>query len=131
MPRVVIEVRRQYTREQEIALIDKVFEGLRDAFALPESDRNLRLVVHAPHRFPCPPDRAQPEFYTHITIDAFAGRSLDAKRKLYRNLAGNLQTLGIPRENVTVLLREVPRENWGIRGGQAACDVELGFNVEV
>jgi len=131
MPRVLIEVRRQYTREQETVLIDKVFEGLRDAFALPESDRNLRLVVHAPHRFPCPPDRAQPEFYTHITIDAFAGRSLDAKRKLYRNLAGNLQTLGIPRDHVTVLLREVPRENWGIRGGQAACDVELGFNVEV
>jgi len=131
MPRVVIEVRRQYTREQEIALIDKVFEGLRDAFALPESDRNLRLVVHEPHRFSCPPDRAHPELYTHITIDAFAGRSLEAKRKLYRNLASNLQTLGIPRDHVTVLLRELPRENWGIRGGQAACDVELGFNVEV
>ena len=63
MPRVLIEVRRQYTREQETVLIDKVFEGLRDAFALPESDRNLRLVVHEPHRFSCPPDRAQPELY--------------------------------------------------------------------
>ena len=77
MPRVLIEVRHQYTREQETVLIDKVFEGLRDAFALPESDRNLRLVVHEPHRFSCPPDRAQPELYTHITIDAFAGRQLD------------------------------------------------------
>jgi hypothetical protein len=29
------------------------------------------------------------------------------------------------------MLREIPKENWGIRGGQAACDVELGFKVEV
>ena len=42
-----------------------------------------------------------------------------------------LGPLGIPADHVTVLLREVPRENWGIRGGQAASDVELGFTVEV
>ncbi|RYY36432.1 MAG: hypothetical protein EOP46_06440, partial [Sphingobacteriaceae bacterium] len=26
---------------------------------------------------------------------------------------------------------EIPKENWGIRGGQAGCDVELGFKIEV
>lgn len=29
------------------------------------------------------------------------------------------------------LLREIPKENWGIRGGQAGCDVELDFKIEV
>jgi len=28
-------------------------------------------------------------------------------------------------------LREASRENWGLRGGQAGCDVDLGFTVEV
>jgi hypothetical protein len=23
------------------------------------------------------------------------------------------------------------RQNWGIRGGQAGCDVELGFKIDV
>jgi len=29
------------------------------------------------------------------------------------------------------MLREITAENWGIRGGQAACDVDLGFKVDV
>jgi hypothetical protein len=30
-----------------------------------------------------------------------------------------------------ILIKEIPTENWGIRGGQAACDVDLGFKVDV
>ena len=26
---------------------------------------------------------------------------------------------------------EVPKENWGLRGGQPASEIELGFKVEV
>ena len=29
------------------------------------------------------------------------------------------------------LIREIPREDWGIRGGRAGSDVELGFEIEV
>jgi hypothetical protein len=32
---------------------------------------------------------------------------------------------------VKILLREISPENWGIRGGQAGCDVDLGFDIEV
>jgi hypothetical protein len=41
---------------------------------------------------------------------------------------GNRESAG---DHVSVSLRESPTENWGIRGGQAACDVDLGFNVKV
>lgn len=131
MPSVLIEVRRQYTREQETALIEAVHAALREAFRILPGDRNVRLVVHEPHRFACPPDRDRPDLYTHISIDAFAGRSLDAKRDLYKGIVKNLESLGIPRDHVKILLREIPRENWGIRGGQAGCDVELGYKIDV
>jgi len=108
-----------------------VHAALREAFQILPGDRNVRLVAHEPHRFACPPERARPELYTHVSIDAFAGRSLDAKRALYRAIVANLGPLGIPADHVKILLRELPRENWGIRGGQAACDVDLGFKVEV
>ena len=101
------------------------------AFRILPGDRNVRLMVHAPHRFACPPHLAQPALYTHVSIDAFAGRSLDAKRALYRGIVENLGALGIPKDHVKILLRELPRENWGIRGGQAASDVELGFKIDV
>jgi phenylpyruvate tautomerase PptA (4-oxalocrotonate tautomerase family) len=131
MPSVLIEVRRSYSQEREIALMEAVHAALRDAFRILPHDRNVRLLVHEPHRFACPPGRERPDLYTHISIDAFAGRSLRAKRSLYAAIVTNLERLGIPRDHVKILLREIPPENWGIRGGQAACDVELGFKIDV
>lgn len=131
MPSVLIEVRQQYPREREIQLMEAVHAALTEAFKILPGDRHVRLVVHEPHRFACPPNKKGPEAYTHISIDAFAGRSVDAKRNLYRAIVRNLEPLGIPPDHVKILLRELPRENWGIRGGQAACDVELGFKVDV
>ncbi len=60
MPHVLIEVRREYSQAEEVALMEAVHGALRDAF-----------------------------------------------------------------------LREVPTENWGIRGGNAASDVDLGFEINV
>ena len=96
MPSVLIEVRRQFTREQESALMEAVHMALREAFKIVPGDKNVRLVVHEPHRFACPPARVKPEFYTHISIDAFAGRSLEAKRNLYKAIVSNLEPFGIP-----------------------------------
>jgi phenylpyruvate tautomerase PptA (4-oxalocrotonate tautomerase family) len=131
MPSSIIEVCSQYSQEKEVALIEAVHNALVVAFKIPEHDKNVRLVVHAPHRFACPPDRARPLAYTIVTVSAFVGRSLDAKRLLYRSIVENLSPLGIPPDHVLILLHELPRENWGIRGGHAACDVDLGFKVDV
>lgn len=131
MPSVLIEIRRAISADEETRLMEAVHAALREAFKLLPGDRNVRLIAHEPHRFACPPDRSHPELYTHISIDAFPGRSLDAKRALYRGIVETLEGLGIPRDHVKILLRELPKENWGIRGGQAACDVELGFKIEV
>jgi phenylpyruvate tautomerase PptA (4-oxalocrotonate tautomerase family) len=44
----------------------------------------------------------------------------------------NLQASpGIPPEAVMIVLHEPPLDGWGIRGGQAATDVQLGFEVKV
>src|SRR5580765_6713831 len=91
MPSVLIEVRKRYAQEQETALIEAVHGAIREAFKIKTGDRNVRLVVHEPHRFACPPACEQPDVYTHITVDAFTGRSLDAKRSLYRAIVTNLR----------------------------------------
>jgi len=131
MPSALIEVRQEYSRDIEIGIMEAVHSALRECFKIMPHDRNVRLLVHEPYRFECPPDREQPEFYTHISIDCFAGRSLDAKRNLYRAIVNNLEPFGIPKNHVKIMLREITAENWGIRGGQAACDVELGFKIDV
>jgi phenylpyruvate tautomerase PptA (4-oxalocrotonate tautomerase family) len=131
MPAVLIEVRKSYARAEEEALMEAVHGALREAFRILPGDRDVRLVAHEPHRFAYPPACKQPELFTLVTIDAFSGRSLDAKRALYRTVVANLERLGIPKDHVKILLRESPPENWGIRGGQAGCDVDLGFKIDV
>jgi len=131
MPSVLIEVRRKYNAAQEVAIMEAVHSALVEAFKILPHDKNVRLIAHDPHRFMYPPDREKPDRYTHISIDAFAGRSLEAKRLLYKTIVDNLEPLGIPKMNVKILLRETPKQDWGIRGGQAACDVELGYKLDI
>jgi phenylpyruvate tautomerase PptA (4-oxalocrotonate tautomerase family) len=131
MPSVLIEVRQQYSREVESGIMEAVHSALRECFKILPGDRNIRLIVHKPHRFECPPEREKPEYYTHISIDCFAGRSIEAKRSLYRAIVNNLEGFGIPNNHVKIMLREIKAENWGIRGGFAACDIDLGFDVNV
>ena len=131
MPYVLIEVRREYSEAEEVALMDAVHGALERAFRIPPSDRHVRLLAHEPHRFACPPGKAQPDRYTQVSVNAFAGRSIDAKRALYRQIVESLEPLGIPSDHISVVVRDIPLTNWGIRGGAAACDIDLGFDVNV
>ena len=54
-----------------------------------------------------------------------------AKRRLYQALVRNLGELGVAPADVFVVLHEPPMDNWGIRGGQMASEVDLGFEVGV
>ena len=94
-----------------------------------DRDRGQRLLEYAPQDFEIPPGRG--ERFTIVSIEAFAGRSLDAKRALYQEIVTRLETAGIPKADVFIVLKEVPVENWGLRGGTAACDLDLGFKVAV
>ena len=112
-------------------MLNSVFHCVKTAFQLPEYDRNIRLVVHEAHRFHYMSHLAQPEYFTLISIDCFAGRSLETKRNLYQQMVKSLGEIGIPADHILIHLRESALENWEIRGGQAACDVDLGFKVNV
>jgi phenylpyruvate tautomerase PptA (4-oxalocrotonate tautomerase family) len=131
MPSVLIEIRKSYSKEEEIALIEAVHGSLVDTFKIKPTDKTVRLIVHEPHRFAHPPTLTESESFTHITIDVFTGRSIEAKRNLYQALVARLGVLGIPSDHIVILLRESPLENWGVRGGHAACEINLGFKVDI
>jgi len=131
MPSTIIEVRRSYSPEQEAEIIEAVQSALIEGFKIPQDDRCVRLLAHEPHRFIVPPDKSQPELYTLVTISAFSGRSLEAKRNLYQALVRRLAEVGIPADHVKIMLNEIPRENWGLAGGRPGSEIDLGFKVEV
>lgn len=117
MPWALIEVRRQWSREEETALIDAVHAALvAAAFRIPAKDKHVRLQVHEPHRFAHPPTLAEPEYATLVSVDCFAGRSVEAKRRLYGEIVDRFEPLGIPRDYVSITLREKPYRKLGHPG---------------
>ena len=76
-------------------------------------------------------DSPAPERLTNVSIYLLPGRSVGAKRELYRRIVASFADLGIPPHCVLIRLIELPPENFGVRGGQALCDVDLGYPVDV
>jgi phenylpyruvate tautomerase PptA (4-oxalocrotonate tautomerase family) len=133
MPLTTIDIRTTYPSEVETDIIEAVQSALLETLQLPAHDRNVKLAVHAPHRMIVPPTLTHPEKRTVVSIALFPGRSQEAKRRLYQTIVANLETCSaqIPRDHVLICLQEVPFEHWGIRGGQAASDVDLGFSTQI
>ncbi len=77
------------------------------------------------------PDAQAADRLTNISLFVLRGRSLSAKRQLYKNIVDNLAPLGIPAQCILIKLHEIDAENVGVRGGQAVCDVDLGYSVHV
>ena len=78
MPSTLIEVRKSHSPEQEITIVDAAHESLVAAFRIPRGDRYLRLATFEPHRMVNGPEDGVADAYTRVTIDCFAGRTLDA-----------------------------------------------------
>ena len=129
MPLVKISLIKGRSKDEKAALVEAIHSALRTAFKIPEDDRNLRILEFEPENFDLPEEKT--EDYTLIEMDVFPGRSLEAKRALYQNIIENLKPLGIQPGDVLITLKEIPLDNWGIRGGVPASEVDLGFKLDV
>jgi phenylpyruvate tautomerase PptA (4-oxalocrotonate tautomerase family) len=129
MPLVRLEVRQGRSAAQKQALLDAAHAALVEALGIPDHDRTQRIVEHAREDFELPPGSSDDFVLVEVTM--FAGRSRPAKRRLYQALVRNFGALGVAPADVLVVLLEPPLDNWGIRGGQMASEVDLGFEVQV
>jgi phenylpyruvate tautomerase PptA (4-oxalocrotonate tautomerase family) len=129
MPITSIEVKRNWPPEQQQFLIEATHAVMVEALKIPEHDKLIRFVEHRPEHFAAPPGTS--ENYTLVEISLFPGRSLEVKRKLYQGIIKRFGEIGIEPKEIRIVLYEVPMENWGIRGGVPASEVDLGFKVKV
>ena len=118
-----------WARGSEREVIETVQSALLSALKIPDYDRDVVLDIYDAATRIVPTGRS--ERYTRIEVVMFSGRSLDAKRALYQALVANLSALGVPATEIKIILQEVPAENWGLRGGQPASEIDLGFKVDV
>jgi phenylpyruvate tautomerase PptA (4-oxalocrotonate tautomerase family) len=129
MPLVRIEILRGRPVAERQQLLEGVHAALVEAFGIPDDDRTQRIIEHDLDNFEVPPGVG--ERYTLVEIIAFPGRSAAAKRHLYQAIVRNLEAAGIPANDISIVLQEPPMENWGVRGGKPASEVDLGFRVDI
>jgi len=128
MPNTLIATRSGWI-DDPAAVIDAVQSALREALKIPEGDRTLRLIEHPASHFAVPPGRS--DKFTLVEITMFSGRSMSAKRTLYQAIVRHLAVLGVQPLDIKVTLIETPPENWGLRGGMPASEIDLGFKIDV
>lgn len=129
MPLVKLSMIEGRTLEEKQAVVNAVHTALVESFKIPEYDRNVRIEEYKKENYLLPPGKS--EKYILVEITAFAGRTLGAKRLLYKNIVDNFMKIGIDSMDTSIIVHDVPLENWGIRGGVPACDLDLGFKVDV
>jgi len=130
VPLVRIEMLKGKRPEYKKAVLDGVHLALAEAFRIPDSDRNQRLLEFEKEDFEFSPTKT--EQFTLIEVTAFKGRSAEAKKNLYEAIVRNLEkSPGIRSSDVIIVVHEPPLENWGIAGGKPANEVNLGFEIDV
>jgi hypothetical protein len=128
MPDILVEVWGSWLNGKQTVFLEAVHQAVVQALTTPADEPLARLIEHPPTNYLIP--HAAGERFTRIEITLFEGRSLETKRRLYQTLVRNLLPFDVPSEDVKVVLLEVSSENVGFRGGQAACDVDLGYEVK-
>lgn len=129
MPVTLVSIIEGRCPAQKRALMEAVQGAITSTLGLPQHDRNLRLAVHGKDEWLLPEGKS--ERYVLVEIMLFAGRTPETKSRLFEAIVEALEGQGVQRGDVFLILNEQPRENVGIRGGQRADLVQLGYEVKV
>ncbi|ODT69703.1 MAG: 4-oxalocrotonate tautomerase [Pelagibacterium sp. SCN 63-23] len=128
MPSTRIETRSGWLGARRRDFLEAVQGALVAGILIPEQDRCVRLVEYDNEAM-IVPAQVGPH-YTVIEISLFVGRTIEAKRRLYAALVEAVAPFGLAAHDLKVILNEVPRENWGLKG-RPGSEIEMGFKVEV
>lgn len=128
MPSTRIETSAGWINGRHAQIIEAVQRALVEGIRIPPEDTHIRILEYPPGAFAVPEDRGSRA--TLIEISMFAGRSLEAKRRLYAALQREMSAFGLGPRDLKVVIHDEPRENWSV-GGAALSDVELRFKIEV
>jgi len=129
MPLVTVTMLKGKPKDYKKSILDVVHSSLMTAFKIPDHDRNQRIIEIDLDNYEYPSGKS--DNYITIEMTIFPGRTIEAKRTLYQEIVTGLNALGIPKDDILIVLKEPPLQNWGIRGGYPADEVDIGFKLDV
>ncbi len=56
-----------------------------------------------------------------VIVEMWDGRTIDQKKQLVEGITAAFQKIGVPADALNIILRDVPKHNWGT-GGKLASE---------
>ena len=123
MPLARVSLRRGKPATYRKAILEGIYQALRDTFDVPEGDRFMILTEHDEDDFIYDADylgirRSDDLIIIQITVSNT--RPTAQKQKLYRRIVDRLiESPGLRAEDIFINLVEVLPENWSFGNGEA------------
>ena len=114
--------------DNESAFIAEFHNKMMSVLKIPEHDRQIVLDQKTTGFYQ--PTNSTGK-YIIIEIKLFSGRTLGTKKKLYKELFALAVSVGVEPSNINIILEDIEKHNWGVRGGQPASEVDLGFKTNI
>lgn len=119
MPVIKIEMGNKWKIETALQVKNIVMDEVRNAFSLKPSDRNIKVIRYDQDLF-----ELNDPYEIFIEIQLISGRSKEFKRSLYKSIVDSIDEKTLfKRGNILIFLNEQPAENWAVKGGFMADDI--------
>lgn len=126
MPTVKIELIEGLEKQTLINMRDAVSDAIVNCLQMPNDDRNVRIIEYKEDFF-----IMRKPYEILIEICMFSGRTKETKKKLFNEIANNIESIGIDKNKIMIMFNEQPAGNWGLNGGQPADETALDFKIEI
>ena len=121
MPVTRIAIRAGKSPEYKQALLDEIYEAMRETVAIREGDRFMAITEHGEHEFAYGPFLGIERSDDLVQIQVFwaPGKTVDQKLAMYRMIVERLgSNPGVRPEDVLISVNETAAENWSFGNGE-------------
>jgi phenylpyruvate tautomerase PptA (4-oxalocrotonate tautomerase family) len=122
MPLTRIAIRDGKTSEYKQALMDEIYEAMRETVAIKDGDRFMAITEHAADAFAYGSflDIERSDDLVQIQVFWAPGKSTEDKLAMYHRIVERLgDTPGVRPEDVLISVTETAAENWSFGLGKA------------
>ena len=122
MPLTRIAIRKGKTHEYKQALMDEIYQAMREAVAIKEGDRFMAISEHGDDEFTYGRFLGVDRSDDLVQIQVFwaPGKTVDSKLAMYRRIVDRLEiNPGVRPEDVLISVVETAAENWSFGNGEA------------
>jgi 4-oxalocrotonate tautomerase len=121
VPVTRIAIRQGKTAEYKQALLDEIYEAMRETVAIKEGDRFMAITEHDEHAFAYGPFLGIERSDDLVQIQVFwaPGKTVEQKLAMYRRIVERLGSRpGVRPEDVLISVNETAAENWSFGNGE-------------